>query len=150
MDAPETEAVPAKGFTGLAAAIGARNLVIVIITMPLAFIAVVAATLALFGKPGAEHDRAEAEVVRSVAAADVLAQPPPQGAAPPTAVSAGAPSSLVLSSDEDISAMALDGDRLVLRVKGPSGGSIVIYDLASGAEVQRIRVLENPASEGGL
>lgn len=149
MDAPETEAVPPKGFTGLAAAIGARNLIIVIITMPLAFIAVVAASLALFGRPGADNARAEAEVVRSVVAADVLVQPS-QGVGPPTAVSAGAPSSLVLSADEDISAMALDGDRLVLRVKGPSGGSIVIYDLASGAEVKRIRVLENPASDGGL
>jgi len=149
MDTPDTEAVPQKGFTGLAAAIGARNLIIVIITMPLAFVAVVAASLALFGKPGGEDEATSPDIVRSVAASEVLTQPP-QGVTPPAPVSAAARASLVLSAKEDIAAMALDGDRLALRVKGPSGGSIVIYDLTSGAEIQRIRVLENPVSDSGL
>ncbi len=147
MDAPETEPVPQKGFTGLAAAIGARNLIIVIITMPLAFVAVVAASLALFGKPGDETK--SSKVVRSVASESVLVQPP-QSVTPPAAVSAAPSGPLILSAREDIAAMALDGDRLALRLKGPSGGSIVIYDLASGAEIKRIRVIENPVSEGGL
>ncbi|NWG70807.1 MAG: hypothetical protein HXY23_04240 [Parvularculaceae bacterium] len=149
MDAPETESTPRDGFSGLAAAIGARNLIIVIITMPLAFIAVVAASLALLGKPGATKDEPASSVVRSVAAEDVLVQPEPLGATPPLAASAKS-SSLVLSADEDISAMALDGDRLVLRVKGPSGGALVVYDLARGAEIQRIRIIENPVGDGGL
>ncbi|MEQ1929927.1 MAG: hypothetical protein ABL957_05260 [Parvularculaceae bacterium] len=131
-------------------AAGTRNLLVVIITMPLVFIAVVAASLMIFGKPGPE--RVASEIVRSTPTSDVLEQPMlAAGVAAPLAASLGASAPFVLSAGEDITAMAVDGNRLVLRVKGDSGGAIVIYDLAQGAEVQRIRVLENPASgDNGL
>lgn len=141
----------APGPTGIAQRIGTRNLLIVIVTMPLVFLMVVIASLAIFGKPGGKARAvAAAASVRSEPSDHVLSQPDlaMAGALAPKSVAAAAPSPLILPSGGDITAMAIDGDRLVLRVKGNSGGSIVVYDLARGAEIQRIRVLENPASAG--
>jgi len=46
--------------------------------------------------------------------------------------------------------MTLDGDRLVLSVEGEKGGEIIVYDLAGGAMVQRIKVVREIAADGGL
>lgn len=139
-DAPN--AAPAAGLSAFAQAIGARNLFIAIITMPIVFLLVVMAVIALFGKPGAKSERVEAEARGET----VLSQPAPLAATSVQAVSAFEPAPLILPSGDDITAMAVDGDTLVLRVKGPSGGAIVVYDMAAGATVKRIKVLENPAS----
>lgn len=115
------------GAIPLANAIGARNLLIIIVTMPLFFLLVVLATLAIFGGPGArrpEKAAAEAEIAR-----------PDQPA--PISLPAGA----------SIAAMTLDGDRLALAVETETGGEIVVYDLARGAVLLRI---EMTAGEGGI
>ena len=113
---------------------------------------VVAPYLTLAATDSRHYRELASEIVRSTPSSDVLEQPMlTVGVAPPIAASVGASAPFVLSAGEDITAMAIDGNRLVLRVKGDSGGAIVIYDLAQGAEVQRIRVLENPASgDNGL
>lgn len=145
---PLGEQAPAPGgASSLAHAIGARNLFIAIVTMPIVFLLVVMAVIAFFGKPGAKPERA-ADGVRPGA---VLSQPAPIAAAPSAAApvhpaAAFDPAPLILPSGDDITAMAVDGDRLVLRVKGRSGGEIIVYDLATGATVKRIRILESPAS----
>jgi hypothetical protein len=134
-------AATAAGMSGLAQAIGARNLFIAIITMPIVFLLVVMAVIALFGKPGARTER----IAESPRTETVLSQPAPLAATPAAPVAAFEPAPIILPSGEDVAAMAVDGDRLVLRVKGPSGGAIVVYDLATGATLKRIRILENPA-----
>jgi hypothetical protein len=140
--------VPQSGFSRLAEAIGTRSLLIIIFTMPLVFAAVVAAAIALFGKPGDKSTgRVASHAVRSAPVETLLA---PEAAARPIAaepIAATAPSPFILPAGEDITAMAIDGDRLIMRIKGPSGGSIVVYDLSKRAETQRIRVLENPATD---
>ena len=43
-----------------------------------------------------------------------------------------------LGIEGEVGAMALDGDRLAVHMRGPAGGAIVIYDLARGTEEARI------------
>ena len=67
----ENEASPAAGVGGLAQSIGTRNLWIIILTMPAVFLVVVAAIIAIFGKPG--RDKAvEAESPAVVEAAPAI------------------------------------------------------------------------------
>jgi hypothetical protein len=61
-------------------------------------------------------------------------------AATPASALAAEAAPLVLPRGAIVGAMALDGDRLALRVEGETGGEIVIYDLTRGAVVQRIKV----------
>jgi hypothetical protein len=136
--APEAEKKPV--FLAVAEALGARNLVIVIVTMPLVFAVVVIATLMIFGEPGDEAT--EPARVRSTAA-DTLEQPAlaARPATPATAVATD-PAPLVVPAGGAIGAMALDGDRLALRIDLPEGGEVVVYDLSRGAVLQRIPVRE--------
>lgn len=143
--AADSAPAPASGFMGVAGSIGARNLIVIIITMPLVFLLVVMATIALFGRPGAE----KGDVRRSIVAEplEILDQPAPLRAAAPASPAAASHDTIALKPGEDISAMALDGDRLVLRVRGEGGGEIIVYDLALGAIVRRVAV---EATAGGL
>ncbi len=127
-----------SSFENIATSIGSRNLMIIIVTMPLVFVAVVTAIIAVFGRDD------DAEVVSAAAPTSVerLAEPAlTRGATEATTVSGDA-SAIGLAEGANITAMSLDGDRLALRVDGPDGVSIVIYDLAAGAVVQRISVTE--------
>jgi len=123
-----------SSFADIAASIGTRNLMIIIVTMPLVFLAVVTVIIAVFGRDD-EDGVASAPAERAVAV-ERLAEPAP--------VSAGAtpvsPAAIGIDAGADITAMSLDGDRLALRVDGPTGVSIVIYDIANGAVIQRIPV----------
>ncbi len=122
-------------FEGIATSIGSRNLMIIIVTMPLVFVAVVTAAITVFGG----KDDAD-QPARETPAVEVLAEPEPAApAATPTSISA-APAAINLSPGADVAAMALDGDRLVLRIDGPDGPMVVIYDLAAGRVVQRIPI----------
>jgi hypothetical protein len=117
---------PAK-FGSLAGAIGAKNLIIIIIAMPFVFLVAVLGIIALFGKPNevseagaagdgsvsnVEHTPLEATSVN----ADMIRYP--VGAAP--------------------GAISLDGDRLAVRIDGPDGVEVVIYDLTKGEVIARI------------
>ncbi len=140
-DAPE--AAP-TGFAGFANAIGSRNLMIAIIAMPLVFIAVVTAAIAIFGRPEAD-EKVKSVEIGETSSVETLVQPRSAtaalaAAAPPTAVDP-----IELEAGSDISAMALDGDRLALRISGPSGGEIVVYDLGRAEIIRRIPVV---ASDG--
>ena len=132
-------------FGDIARSIGSRNLMIIIVTMPLVFLAVVAGIIAVFG---GGDDAAVATAPAAVAPVSVerLAEPAPlaaqtSGATPATTVAAD-PSAIGLAAGSGVTAMSLDGDRLALRVDGPDGVSIVIYDLSAGAVVQRIPVTQ--------
>ncbi|MEE2691209.1 MAG: hypothetical protein VX640_06695 [Pseudomonadota bacterium] len=110
------EPAPAGGAgVPLAQAIGARNLIVIIVAMPLVFLAAVAAVIMLAGPPKERKAR-----TASVAAS-------PQDATAP----------LLLPEGGRIVAMTLDGDRLAVNVDAPGGGRIVVYDLRTGA-VERI------------
>lgn len=135
-DNKETAAPADAGFAGLANSIGTRNLWIVILTMPAVFLVIVAAIIAVFGRPGADKAppaEVAAPVEETVAAPEPEALPEgiavPQGAAP--------------------GAIALDGDRLAVRLDGPDGVEIVVYDLAKGEIVARVpfRTAERSASD---
>ncbi|MEZ5892012.1 MAG: hypothetical protein R3C58_02525 [Parvularculaceae bacterium] len=126
-DDEKTEnAAPPSGFVGVAGAIGARNLKIAIVAMPLVFIVAVWAVIAIFGPPGGKkRDDAPAIVAASA----------------PVAVAATAPSSAIaLKEGEEIRSLTLDGDRLAATVDGPNGAFIVIYDIAKSEEIARIPV----------
>lgn len=98
----------------IAQTIGAKRLVAAIIIMP--FIAV-AATVAII----------------------VYAKSRPRPVAE-TAETA-APAVLRLAPGGRIVETQSDGKHLIVRVETPSGGAIIIYDIASGAEIQRIAVV---------
>lgn len=139
----------------IANAIGARNLMIIIITMPLVFLIVVMATLAIFGRPGGDTDGVDESQVVSASAPATLVQPdaaPPEltGVTPPSPAALTLdPAPLMLPAGADITSMALDANRLAVRVENKDGGGeIVVYDLASGAPVQRIKVVPQ-ISPGG-
>ncbi len=122
----ENEASPAAGVGGLAQSIGTRNLWIIILTMPAVFLVAVAAIIAIFGKPKKD----EAELGAPVAVEDVA-----DVDAAPTDIAA-----LALAPGETVGAIALDGDRLAVRVAGPDGVVVVIYDIVKGEEIARIPV----------
>jgi len=111
------------GLGGLAESIGARNLWIIILTMPAVFLVLVAAIIAVFGKPKPAEPE-EAAVVEEGVAADVATEALPEAIAVPVDAAPGA--------------IALDGDRLAVRLDGPDGAVIVIYDIAKGEEVTRV------------
>ncbi len=136
----------ASTFGDIAQSIGSRNLMIIIVTMPLVFLAVVAGIIAVFGGDDAEVASEVASSAATSAAVERLAEPAPaRGAAGATAISA-APSAIGLAPGSDVTAMSLDGDRLALRVDGPGGVSIVIYDLSAGAVIQTIPVTQTVAN----
>jgi hypothetical protein len=125
-DAENTEtAAPADaGFAGLANSIGTRNLWIIILAMPAVFLVIVAAIIAVFGRPGADKTPAEAAAPAEETVAAPEPEVLPEGIAVPEGAAPGA--------------IALDGDRLAVRLDGPDGVEIVVYDLAKGEIVARV------------
>lgn len=113
-------APPSTGLGALAQSIGARNLWIIILTMPAVFLVVVAAIIAVFGKPRSAEE----------ATAEPVAQP----------VAAGEPAPITIAADAAAGAIALDGDRLAVRIDGPDGVVVVIYDIAKGEVIARVPV----------
>jgi hypothetical protein len=153
---PFESVAPAAGGASLAHAIGARNLMIIIITMPLVFLIVVMATIAVFGRPGDGKEKSAAgERVVAAVERPTLVQPEPAAPAtagviaPSPASLSVAPAPLILPPGADIASMALDGDRLVLHIDGEDGGEIVVYDLKTGAALSRIAVKRQVAADGG-
>lgn len=118
----------APGFGGLAHRIGARNLKIAIVTMPIFFIVAVALIILVFGKR--DNDATEGET-DSAAIGESLASEDP-------ATEEASPEAIMLSAGASPGAIALDGDRLAVRLDGPNGVEVVIYDIAKGAIVTRI------------
>ena len=125
--APVSEEVPASGFGGVAQAIGSRNLIIVILVMPVIFIGGLFAILFMTGKLGGKLD------APSEAAAVV--EPAVEGRAGAPVVSA-APD--FTGSGQGAAGIALDGDRLAVRFDGPDGAEVIVYDLAQERVVARI------------
>ncbi len=128
-----------------AASIGVRNLMIIIVTMPLVFIVVVMAIIAVFGGDDEEPALAEAPApverggaVRS-SPADNLVEPAP-GVPAVKPLRASVPSGVALPAGAEAGAIALDGDRLAIRIDGPDGVTVVIYDVTTGERVQTISV----------
>lgn len=113
---------PVSGMGGLAHAIGARNLKIAIVTMPLIFLVAIALIILIFGK---KEENAPAE---ESAAIEELAATPAADIAERVAISAG----------QTPGALALDGDRLAVRIDGPDGVEVVVYDLSKGEVIARI------------
>ncbi|WP_425410263.1 hypothetical protein [Hyphococcus sp.] len=115
--APSPGAEPSK-FGSLAHSIGARNLILIIIAMPFFFLVAVMGVIAVFGAPqkaaGGETIAGETPAV----SADALSYP--AGAAP--------------------GAIALDGDRLAVRIDGPDGVTVIVYDLEKGEVIARVQL----------
>ena len=122
-DETEAAAAPSTGFGDLAQSIGTRNLWIIILAMPAVFLVIVAAIIAIFG--GAEEEEAD---IAAPAVVEDRAVTAPSAASAPIALGAG----------EAAGAIALDGDRLAVRVDGPDGVVVVVYDIAQGEEIARI------------
>lgn len=143
-EASEAEApAPLTGVHSFAEKIGSRNLMIAIVTMPFFFIGALALIIAIAGLPEGEEPPAPA-LDDSIGASPPLAAPdapapPPQPAAlqetPASAVSAAA---APLPSMIPPGGIALDGDRLAVRIERADGDVIVIYDLARGEVVNEV------------
>lgn len=119
---------PAPGFGGLAHRIGARNLKIAIVTMPIFFIVAVALIIVVFGKRDGDATEVESE---TAAIGDSLA-------AEDAAIDETGPDAIMLGAGSSPGAIALDGDRLAVRLDGPDGVEVVIYDIAKGELIARI------------
>lgn len=134
---------PQNGFAAAASAIGARNLLIIIITMPLVFLVVVVGILAVFGGPGDGAGPAREGAVRSTPAA-TLEEPDMAGrrAVLPVPAAESLAPGIALPAGARAGAIALDGDRLALRVDAEDGAMIVIYDLAENAVIKTIPLTE--------
>jgi len=128
-----------SGALPLASSIGSRNLIIIIVTMPLVFAVVLLGTILIFGK----HKRQPGEDAPSALPA-FEAGPLSSGDAP-----AIDPAPLILPAGAEIASMALDGDRLVLQIARPGEDreEIIVYDLSRGAQTTRIPVIRQLSSE---
>ncbi|GJL91699.1 MAG: hypothetical protein DHS20C04_13580 [Hyphococcus sp.] len=115
---------------GLAHAIGARNLKITIVAMPLVFLVVIALIILIFGK------KDKAAPIESAAAAEE------QAAAPATEIA----ERVAISEGQTPGALALDGDHLAVRIDGPAGVEVVVYDLAKGEVIARIEFAAAPSA----
>lgn len=131
------------GFGDVAAKIGTRNLMIAIITMPFVFLLVVMSILAVFGGKSDDDlvasaaQSASPSAVRStpIASDDLQLQEP---ALRP--INASANGAVTVPQGGTANLMALDGDRLAVRVTSEAGDVIVVYDLAQGEILYRIPV----------
>ncbi len=132
-DEGEPSAAPAPAqFGNLAGAIGAKNLLIIIIAMPFVFLVVVLGIIALFGnpndgKPVALDDETLLFPDGVPEGANVYAYPTQDGSGSVAVPVGAAPG-----------AIALDGDRLAIRLDGQDGVTVVVYDLAKGEVIARI------------
>jgi hypothetical protein len=131
-----------NAFGPVASAIGARNLMIIIVTMPLVFLIVVVGILAIFGAPDNARKAQAAETVRSISPfeSDPGTQAGPRAILPLPAASDAAPA-LTLPAGARAGAIALDGDRLAVRIDSDDRAMIVIYDLAADAVVKSISLV---------
>lgn len=136
---PPASGPPASGVGGLAQSIGARNLWIIILAMPAVFLVVVAAIIAVFGKPGAADRGAKGAETEAPAIEDVAEQTPVELL----------PSTIEAPAGAVPGAIALDGDRLAVRLDGPDGVVVVVYDLAKGEVVARVPIRASDASSRG-
>lgn len=135
----------------LASSIGSRNLLIIIISMPVVFLIVVMVTISVFGRSGDSHT--ERSAVNNAQAERVVASPmvnrSQQGAPLNTSSSAFMVAEdiepIILPKDAHSESMALDGDRLALRIHGPDGEAVIIYDLSAGRVIATIPVLMEPS-----
>jgi len=150
-----SEAAPTAQSVG--AMLGAKNLLIIIVTMPFVFLVVVMAVIGLVGKPDKTSPviSANAEpsgMVRSVEAVDGALS---SGVADSDVAASGQrvvlpmPASLTtlasaieLPAGATPGAISLDGDRLALRVDTEDGTMIVIYDLSRDQLVKTIPLVE--------
>lgn len=138
----QPQAKPAN-MGSVAMQIGTKNLLIIIVTMPFVFLVVVMSIIALFGDPK-KHKTADA------APAAALEQPAVAGqrvVLPMPASVAGAPGAIALPQGATAGALALDGDRLAVRVDTEGGAMIVIYDLKQGAVVETVPLVEAGSRE---
>lgn len=148
----ETATGEARGFRtpvdDFAASIGSRNLMIIIVTMPLVFLMVVMGIIGLFGNDEeAVITGAAPGAVRSTPV-EVLNEPmtspstlSPINASAPALINVPiVPGGIDLPDGARAGAISLDGDRLAVRAEGPDGVEIVIYDLTRGAVVQRVPI----------
>ena len=142
-ETPEEAGAPAPpptAFHAFAERIGSRNLMLAIVTMPLFFLGALVVIIALVGLP--EDDPAapsdtdavlEALSAPPVAAAPIAEASPAEVAAPPPTPSALGAVALIPAGG-----IALDGDRLAVRIDTAEGQVIVIYDLARGEVIQQV------------
>jgi len=132
--------VPRSGFSGFAASIGARNLMIIIVTMPLVFLMVVMGVIAVFGEANETRETAAPGAVRSTSAAAPEAPAPPgqRTILPIPAAMDTKAQAIELPAGARAGAISLDGERLAVRVDAEDGAMIFIYDLTKNAVVQTV------------
>ncbi|MEO1135162.1 MAG: hypothetical protein AAFW68_00965 [Pseudomonadota bacterium] len=142
-----------KSFGDIAASIGSRNLMIAIVTMPIFFLGLVAAIITLFGRPQTDGDTTatEPQMATEHAPGALMDQAKPDQTMPDPALTDQAPSMppnpteippLAIAASQTPGAIALDGDRLAVRLDGPEGVVIVVYDLSQREIIARVPITQ--------
>lgn len=132
---------------GLAAMIGTRNLLIIIVTMPFVFFLAIFVIVSIFGSPlDKDGDRKTSRgAVHStpVEVSDDTA--PTSGQRATLVMPAASGSAIALPDGAEAGAISLDGDQLALRIDSDEGSAIVIYDLTQSRVVQTVPLVRSAA-----
>lgn len=128
---PTENEPPSEGFGSVAESIGTKNLKIAIVVMPFFFLLVTVVLIAMFG---GKDDAADAS------AAGFSASPSANLVAGAGLEASVSPAVAPLSGG---GAIALDGDRLAVRVDGPDGIVVLVYDITTGESIARVPVSVN-------
>lgn len=145
-DGEEEAQTPLTGVHSFAEKIGSRNLMIAIVTMPLFFIGLLVLIISVVGMPEEEEAAAVNPVLESLGAtsaapppisAPVIEEPQILAESAPAAID-GLADAIAIPEGASIGGMALDGDRLAVRIETADGPVIIIYDLAQNTVVQTI------------
>ena len=141
--AGEEASPPLTAVHSFAEKIGSRNLMIAIVTMPFLFIGALALIIAVVGLPQEDEGPAGSldeliaagPVTRApdAAALTPASQPlPAEPAAPQAAPPVSGPAPVASAAAIPPGGVALDGDRLAVRIEREDGPVVVIYDLSRG------------------
>lgn len=135
-EAPEevVPTAPPTAFHGFAEKIGSRNLMIAIVTMPLFFIGLLVLIIAVVGLP--EEEVAAPVLDDTIGVSPVVAAP----TISQTPVSQPDPVAADVLPVIPPGGIALDGDRLAVRIETPEGPVVHIYDLTTNEIVQTVTV----------
>lgn len=118
----------------------AQSVLAIFVTLPLVFLILVMASLAIFGKPGAAPTDGKKLAVTTVAGVEAtsegLTSTGPAQDFEKHSGFAPSPTALGLDSGVEISSMSLDGDRIAVE----AGGEIILYDFRAGQVLQRLAV----------
>ena len=131
---------------GLAAMIGTRNLLIIIVTMPFVFFLAIFVIVSIFGSPlDNDGDRKTSRGAVHSTPIEVSDADSVSGQRATLVMPAASGAAIALPEDAEAGAISLDGDQLAVRIDSDEGSAIVIYDLTQSRVVQTVPLVRSAA-----